>query len=80
MRFDAALAAALLSGAALLGNVYAQEAPLEDTSSSTAVVESSTSTALEKPTFTVCALPRTCSLNNPALTSTVANQPQSPIP
>lgn len=52
MRFDAALAAALFSGAALLGNVYAQEASLEDTSSSTAVVESSTSTALEKPTFT----------------------------
>lgn len=52
MRFNAALAAALLSGGALLGDVYAQEAPLEDASSSTAVVESSTSTALEKPTFT----------------------------
>lgn len=49
MRLNAALAAALCSSATLLGQVQAQDA--DDVS--TAVTESSTTSEIEKPTFTV---------------------------
>lgn len=50
MRVNGALAAALYSTATLLGQVRAQDA---DDASSTAVTESSTTSEIEKPTFTV---------------------------
>lgn len=57
MRVNAVLAAALYTSATLLGQVRADDNddPLE--SSSPSVEESSTTSAIEKPTFTVRDLP-----------------------
>ena len=53
MRVNAVLAAALYSSAALLGQVRADDADEAVESSSTSVEETSTASAIEKPTFTV---------------------------
>ena len=51
MRINGALLSTLYSSAALLGHVQAEDDAAD--ASSTSVVESSTSSAIEKPTFTV---------------------------
>jgi calnexin len=48
MRFNAALASALFSSATLMGYVQAEE---------TEAAPDATSTAIERPTFTVCSQP-----------------------
>ena len=54
MRFNAALVSALYSSAALVGSVRAADADVDaDESSSTVIEESTTSSVVEKPTFTV---------------------------
>lgn len=52
MRFNEAVATALYSSAILLGNVRADDAEDVD-SSSTTIEEATTTSILEKPTFTV---------------------------
>ena len=53
MRLNEVLATALYSSAAILGNVRAEDADDAADSSSTSVAESSTSSVVEKPNFTV---------------------------
>lgn len=55
MRVNGVLATALYSSAALLGQVRALDV-LDDTSDTT-VAEPSTTSEIEKPTFTVCKAP-----------------------
>lgn len=53
MRVNAVLATALYSSAALLGQVRADDNDDAVESSSTSIEETSTTSAIEKPTFTV---------------------------
>ena len=53
MRVNAVLATALYSSAALLGQVRADDTDDAAESSSTSIEETSTTSAIEKPTFTV---------------------------
>ena len=62
MRFNAAVATALYSFAVLLGQVRAED--VEDESSSPTTVEDATTTSvIEKPTFTVSSYSRVSCLN-----------------
>ena len=61
MRFNGALASAFFTSAVFFGHVAAHEGHDHDEeASSSSVVESSTSSAVERPTFTVSCLYRQC--------------------
>lgn len=57
MRVNAVLATALYSSAALLGQVRADDTDDAVESSTTSIEETSTTSAIKKPTFTVRDLP-----------------------